>query len=115
MGKVWGLSARSLSGGMQAFWAGMQRLHQTEVRVENIIELAARSLEQVKASFSLLASIALPRPLIIDYERLEISLLAPSHQSISAHKSSHVLWEERCEADRPLSHLIASLASDQPK
>lgn len=93
----------------------MRRLHQTEVRVESIPELAAEWLEQIKASFSALASIALPRPFFSDDARLEISLLSPSRQSISAHKNLSILWEERFQADRPLSHLVASLTSDQPK
>jgi hypothetical protein len=93
----------------------MRRLHQTEVRVGSIPELAAEWLGQIKASFSALARIVLPRSFFNDDERLELSLLSPSRQSISAHKNLSTLWEERCEADRPVSHLIASLTSDQPK
>lgn len=93
----------------------MRRLHQTKVRVESIPELAAEWLGQIRASFSALASIALPRSFFSDDERLEISLLSPGCQSITAHKNLSMLWEERCETDRPISHLVASLAADQPK
>lgn len=93
----------------------MRRLHQTEVRVASLPELAAEWLGQIRASYSALASIALPHPFFSDDERLEISLLSPSRQSISCHKNLSILWEERCEAERPISGLMASLTSDQPK
>ena len=93
----------------------MRRLHETEVRVESISQLALGWLGQTRASFYALASIALPGPFFTDDEHLEISLLSPSRESVSAHRNSRTLWEERCEADRPISHLVASLAPDQPK
>jgi hypothetical protein len=107
------LVALSPNAGLQSFWAGVRRLHQTEVRLEAFTDLALGCLEAIRRSFRALLGNLLPRFLFVDDQRLEISLLSPSQLGIAVTKNLETLQEGRQDGrdDRSLPDLTEALAA----